>query len=73
MFLHRVARVDHIEIAKPRMIIKPDHFFRRVLQIIIHGDDVGAARMAQPGHHRIMLSEIARMFYVSQRHRRALL
>ena len=73
MFLHRIARIDHIKIAKPRMIIQPYHFFRWVLQIIIHGDDVSAARMAQPGHHRVMLTKIACMFYIGQRHRRTLL
>ena len=73
MFLHRIARINNVKIAEPRVIIKPDDFFRRVLQIIIHGDYVSAARVAQPRHHRIMLTKIARMFYVGQRHRRALL
>ena len=41
-----------------------------VLQIVIHGDDEVAAGVPQPGHDRVVLAVIARVFEVGERHLR---
>ncbi len=66
--LRRVVRVDDILAGALRMLQEPQHFGWRVLQIIIHGDDVRATRSAQARHHRIVLAKIARQIDQGDRH-----
>ena len=49
------------------MVVQPDHLLRRVLQVVVHRDHVGAAGMPQSGHDRIVLAVIARVFDVDER------
>ena len=46
------------------------YFLGWVLQVVIHGDDIGAAHMAQARHDRVVLAEIARVFHIGDWHRR---
>ena len=41
------------------MLEQAAYFFRRVLQVVVHGDRVRAARPRQTGHYGIVLAEIA--------------
>ena len=67
MLLDAIAGIDDVPVAEPRVIVEPDHLLGRVLQIVVHGDDVGAARVTQPGHDRVVLAEIARVLDVGDR------
>ena len=69
--LTRIARIDDVPVAQPRMVVQPHHLLGRVLQVVVHGDHVGAARMAQAGHDRVVLAEIAGVLDIGQRHRGA--
>ena len=70
VLLDGIACVDDIPIAGSCVVEQANDFLRRILQVVIHGDDVSAARMAQPGHHRVVFAEIACVLDISQRHRR---
>ena len=71
MLLDAVAGVDDVPVSQPRMVVEPDHLLGRILQVVVHGDGVGAARVAQPRHDRVVLAEVARVLDVGERHRGA--
>jgi hypothetical protein len=50
------------------MLQQAQHLARRILQIVVHGDDMRAGCLAQPRHHRVVLAEIAREVDERDRH-----
>ena len=69
VLLDGIAGVDHVPAAVARVVEQAHHFLGRVLQIVVHGDHVGAAGVAQAGHDGVVLAEIARVLDIGQRHR----
>ena len=67
-----VIGVDDLMAALLRVGEEALDLLRRVLQIVVHRDDVGARRVAQPGHHRVVLAVIARQVDEGDRHARPL-
>ena len=63
-----VAGVDHVPAPQPGVVVQPHHLLRRVLQVVVHRDDVGAAGMAQPGHDRVVLAVVACVLDIDHRH-----
>jgi hypothetical protein len=55
-----VEGVDDLVPGALRMREEALDLLRRVLQIVVHRDDVRASRVAQPGHNRVVLAIIAR-------------
>jgi len=64
-------RYNRLLAARLRIFEEADDLARRVLQIVVHGDDPGAARLAQTGHDGVVLAEIARQVDDGKRHRAA--
>ena len=59
MLLLGIVGVDRVVVAVARMLEQALHLARRVLQVVVHGDGVGAARPRQARHDRVVLAEIA--------------
>ena len=70
MLLFGVTGIDHVPMAEPGVVVQLHHLLRRVLQVVVHGDDIGAAGMPQPGHDRIMLAVVPRVLDIGHRDRR---
>src|SRR5688572_24483879 len=72
MFLSRVIRIDHVQIAvRSGMLIQLLHLAGRILEIIIDVDDELPPRCGVPGHHRIVFTEISGQIDDRERHWRA--
>ena len=54
-----IVGVDRVVVAVARMLEQARHLGRRVLQVVVHGDGIGAARPGEARHHRVVLAEIA--------------
>ncbi len=55
--------VDQVEVVTHDIGEHLGDFFRRVLQVVIHGDDVGAAGLLQAAHEGIVLPIVAHQLH----------
>ncbi len=65
-----VVCIDHVEIIVDRIVPQAHDLLWGVLEIVIHGDYMGATSLAQASHDGVMLAEIARQIHDSQRYSR---
>src|SRR5262249_50727567 len=59
VLLRLVAAIDEVELPRPDGFKELRDLFRGVLQVIVHGDDQGAARASKAAHDGVVLAVVA--------------